>query len=359
MKTFASNKTFTTCLLGAVLMALAPAAVLAQEDHLEARPLTHQEIADYALPDGTRPSGGLYTVGNGQPVYLEAQLVAEDAPVVTNVVWAVTTKPAGSTNVCEASPLNEGTNGIPPIYEPRSRLDYVIAGGTDMGRSMLVPTLVGEYEVTATVMVDDGSSIVMSCTVYSSDYLGTTANSGCVSCHSGGIASDKRGWLDTGHASFFTEAIDGIKSSHYNEGCIDCHLVGYDPNPLADNGGFDDVAARVGWSFPTNLTAGNWDAMPFELQQVSNIQCENCHGAGLGHATLFGNTNRMEWPNISVNYNSGDCAQCHAEDPYHIYPQEWENSKHAIAVREDGSCAGCHQGIGFIARMDNAPIRNE
>jgi len=60
-----------------------------------------------------------------------------------------------------------------------------------------------------------------------------------------------------------------------------------------------------------------------------------------------------------VNYNSGDCAQCHAEDPYHIYPQEWENSKHAIAVREDGSCAGCHQGIGFIDRMDDVPTRDE
>ena len=71
-------------------------------------------------------------------------------------------------------------------------------------------------------------------------------------------------------------------SSHYNSGCIQCHVVGYDTDPLAVNGGFDDVAASLDppWTFPDELVPGNWDAMDPKLQNLSNIQCENCHGAG-------------------------------------------------------------------------------
>jgi formate-dependent nitrite reductase cytochrome c552 subunit len=64
-----------------------------------------------------------------------------------------------------------------------------------------------------------------------------------------------------------------------------------------------------GWTFPAVLTNGNWAAMPATLQNVANIQCENCHGPGSQHLFsqgVVGNTNA-----ISVNYAAGDCAQCH------------------------------------------------
>ncbi|GIX49860.1 MAG: hypothetical protein KatS3mg132_054 [Limisphaera sp.] len=39
-----------------------------------------------------------------------------------------------------------------------------------------------------------------------------------------------------------------------------------------------------------------------------------------------------------------------------MYPLQWANSKHAVAVRQERTaCAGCHQGIGFIDRMKGVP----
>ena len=40
----------------------------------------------------------------------------------------------------------------------------------------------------------------------------------------------------------------------YRSSCIACHTVGYDPNTNSIvnpvNGGFDDVAKQLGWTFP-------------------------------------------------------------------------------------------------------------
>ncbi len=124
--------------------------------------------------------------------------------------------------------------------------------------------------------------------------------------------------------------------------------MGYDTTPGATNGGFDDVAAELNWTFPAVLQPGNWDAMPDKLKNLSNIQCENCHGPGSQHGTVGGNPNL-----ISVSYSAGDCAQCHSEGTHHIKPMEWANSRHAISVREESaSCAECHGGIGFIDRAE-------
>ncbi len=80
-------------------------------------------------------------------------------------------------------------------------------------------------------------------------------------------------------------------------------LFGYDTNSFAVNGGFDDVAKEYGWTFPAVLTNSNWAAMPAALQNVANIQCENCHGPGSQHPVgngIVGNTNF-----ISVSYGCG------------------------------------------------------
>ena len=45
----------------------------------------------------------------------------------------------------------------------------------------------------------------------------------------------------------FTDGINGVASDHYGKNCISCHTVGYDTNTNAVNGGFDDVAALLGW----------------------------------------------------------------------------------------------------------------
>jgi len=136
-----------------------------------------------------------------------------------------------------------------------------------------------------------------------------------------------------------------------------CHTVGYDLNPAAVNGGFDDVAAQLGWTFPTVLTNGNWAALPDPLKNLSNIQCENCHGPGSEHFYsdgILGNTNR-----IAVSFNEGDCGQCHDSGDHHKNNSEWANSMHAITTEDPSGpgrsgCVGCHTGTGFAARAAGA-----
>ena len=56
-------------------------------------------------------------------------------------------------------------------------------------------------------------------------------------------------WSQTGHATFFTRAIDGgIRPLRHI--AFPAIRVGYDANTNAVNGGFDDMAKQLGWTFP-------------------------------------------------------------------------------------------------------------
>ena len=123
-------------------------------------------------------------------------------------------------------------------------------------------------------------------------------------------------WLGTGHATMFTEGINGGNGTHYTGACISCHTVGYDPG--VSNGGFDDVAATAGWSFPATLAPGNWDAMVTAapaVAQLANVQCENCHGPQTSNAhTQTRDANGVSQPFQSprISYSAEACATCHA-----------------------------------------------
>ena len=152
------------------------------------------------------------------------------------------------------------------------------------------------------------------------------------------------GWSQTKHASFFQKAIDGQESSHYSANCIQCHTVGYDKDPKATNGGFDDVAKTLGWTFPNTLTNGNFAAMPAALQNLANIQCENCHGPGSRHPGS---------PSLSVDVKV--CATCHQDGTNHVRPEQWANSPHSADYSGISSgeatrspCSRCHGPAGFI-----------
>jgi len=57
---------------------------------------------------------------------------------------------------------------------------------------------------------------------------------------------------------------------------------------------------QLKWTFPTTLQAGNWNKVPVALQNVANIQCENCHGPGSAHAGSGGDMSA-----ISIPQNTG------------------------------------------------------
>jgi len=315
---------------------------------LDTRPLTPQEKKDYSLTT-LQVSGGLTTVGIGQPFYLDALINSDIAPSnITSVTWTLLTKPLGSGAVITNSPLGANV----PTYRLPDRDVLQVAG-----RAMLKPDLAGQYSVEVMIQTDNGSgSTNITKLLTAGTYLGAQT---CALCHSGGaFASDiYTPWIDTPHAHAFEQAINGISTDHFNQNCIACHVVGFDTAPSALNGGFDDIAAQTGWTFPASISATNWDAMPHALQGVANIQCENCHGPGSEHAAALGNTNALNWPRLTVSMNVGDCAQCHDSLTHHYKVAEYNNSGHAVSPEElSSSCARCHTGEGFSQFVEGKTV---
>ncbi|MGA2119766.1 MAG: multiheme c-type cytochrome [Bryobacteraceae bacterium] len=311
---------------------------------LVVRALTNGDISSYKLPSTTQLSGGLNTVALGEPLYLEVQVdISYSASQISPVVWTLTTKPATSTAALVASPLGSNV----PIAEPSDRLAYQVAG-----RQLLKPDVHGVYVVSATVAAGSAGSTTVAQTYIAGTYVGISA---CKTCHSGGLAAVMvPSWSQTAHASLFTNGVNGVEGTGYSANCISCHTVGYDANSTVQDGGFSALAAQLGWKFPSVLQPGNFAAMPAALQNVSNIQCENCHGPGSEHANYGGDTVA-----ISVPTNTGACSQCHDEPSHHIKSAAWANSMHAVTTTDpagNATCVGCHTGTAFIARMNGATI---
>jgi len=175
----------------------------------------------------------------------------------------------------------------------------------------------------------------------------------CTICHGPGNNVNQTDivtpWSQTEHASMAQRGIDGVLGSHYSEACLQCHTVGFNQSPAATNGNFYAVQQQLGWKFPSVLQAGNYAAMPAELQNVANIQCENCHGPGSRHPG-----------SPSVSLDARVCASCHQDGDFHVFPEQWELSPHSggfesISDSEgnNGSCARCHSPAGFISVATN------
>lgn len=340
-------------LLVMALMTAGTATTVAQDGKISSRSLSRREISEYNLAPDTRLSGGLYNVGLGQPVYLEA-LVDIGIPatnIVGDVVWEIAAQPVESMMTgLEPSPITTNV----PIFSSGDQDFYQLA----FPRAMLVPTNTGEFTITATIITTT-TNIVLVQNIQCATYMGWQS---CQLCHSGGFLPDKAGpWATTGHSMAFSEAIDGISTDHFAEYCISCHAVGDDMHPLAVNDGFDDRALADGWVFPTNHVPGTWESMMTnypDVAEAANVQCENCHGAGSEHAFSLGDPST-----ITVSFSAGDCGQCHDAPGYHVKNDEWSNSKHSIATtRPTGegrsSCVRCHSGIGFVDYIDgNSPLR--
>jgi hypothetical protein len=327
------------------LLAFGLTHALAQQGQIGTRALTPQEIKDYALPADTQVSGGLANVGVGQPAYLEAQVRTTIADSnIFGVTWELVSRPIGSTATLVPSPLPVSM----PIYNPGDRGFFKVVSP----RQMLRPDMPGQYLVRATVATN-GGNLVLTREITGGTYIGKNF---CQYCHSGGYLPDMvTPWSRTHHASALTNAVDGHYGTHFNQNCIKCHSVGYDTYFAATNGGFDDIQAQTGWTFPAVLTNGNYLAMPQDLRDKANVQCESCHGPGSEHAYSLGNTNR-----IAVSFGAGDCAQCHASEPYHVKGVEWANSLHSEATRTPtgegrGACVRCHSAMGFTDYVDGKP----
>ena len=97
----------------------------------------------------------------------------------------------------------------------------------------------------------------------------------CKSCH----AAQYKVWEGSKHAEAF-DALEGVNKS-FDPSCIKCHVVGFDKP-----GGFVDITMSG---------------------HLTNVQCENCHGAGRQHVKSGGKQKipNADWPRKKI------CGQCH------------------------------------------------
>jgi len=343
------GRPYAWILLSAIAAACIAHAQIPLNAQLALRPVTPGDIATYKLPATTDASGGLMNVGLGQPAYLEVDInSAVPASDITGVTWTLTTKPGGSNAAITASPLTAAV----PIFQPSDALVLQVAG-----RALLRPDLEGAYQVTATVTTASNGSATVAQTIFGATYAGISA---CTQCHDGSDTALNKvaSWANTVHAQVFTDGITGvfiqtINYPSYPTTCYPCHTVGYDVNATEPNGGFSSLMTQLNWTTPTSLVPSNWGngptAMPAALQNVANVQCENCHGPGSMHAKDGGTPYE-----VTVSTNIGQCAQCHDEPTSHVKVAEWKNSVHAVTTTDpagNATCVGCHTMNGFIDRI--------
>jgi len=315
-----------------------------------ASPLSPRDIATYGLPAGTTAASGLWNVGVGETIHMEAQVDKDD--VVTDVTWEIVSKPDDS--LLAAVGAAAMTPDM-PIYSIEAQADYIVAD-----RATLVPDVIGLYEIKATITTESDGAVEVTVLASAGNYVGvgtvgdeTPVTPQCGVCH---VLDDRiEPWQGTGHATFLERSLSGETSDHYAGYCVSCHTVGYNATAGADNGGFDDVAAAENWSIPLDgdghpiLDPSTWEDMPQSLKTKSNIQCENCHGPGSEHS---GDKRASD-----VSYDVGMCAVCHDSGSHHVRPTEWKSSPHSVKPVRSGSCGRCHTGDGFIAYVNDDDVR--
>ena len=122
----------------------------------------------------------------------------------------------------------------------------------------------------------------------------------CQSCH----VAEHKTWQGSRHG----HAYDTLRrvNKAFDPNCIVCHTVGFNKP-----GGFID----------DNTTP-----------QLSNVQCESCHGAGQAHATSGGTqpVENIDWPREKM------CGQCHtqAHSPSFNVDVYWPKILHQRKVRQ-------------------------
>ncbi len=218
------------------------------------------------------------------------------------------------------------------------------------------PDIVGMYKVDATITNDAGSGSD-TVQIHAGTYAGNDATT-CKQCHANKVEE----WAKTGHAVILSDNIDNKRTpdvpTHYAEGCVRCHSVGYYPDPYTGSGGYAEAAAKANYQLPTfkQINAGgNWAKMPADVKAMANIQCENCHGPAKEHVTTGANV-------MAVSFDNGACNVCHAGGGHHIKGIEITFSAHsdstAAAWNEptgpgEQACVRCHSGKGYASFLQN------
>ncbi len=220
------------------------------------------------------------------------------------------------------------------------------------------PDVVGAYMVGVTLKGDTGTSAPQFASFHAGTFIGMTAGN-CKQCHADKVDE----WSKTGHATILSTNIDNTATpqiaTHYSEGCIRCHTTGYF-QPPANNGGFTDAQAKANWKMPTfaqidaagkKTGPSNYDAMPADVKNMANIQCEQCHGPASEHVKTGANV-------MAVSFDNGVCNVCHAGGGHHVKGIEITYSPHSDENADafntptgpaEQACVRCHSGKGYAS----------
>lgn len=140
----------------------------------------------------------------------------------------------------------------------------------------------------------------------------------CGNCH----AQPQAEWVGTAHANAWESLAANPGAQAFCEGC---HTVSERGNPATE---------PSGWTATGDI-------------RYLDVQCESCHGAGLGHVENPAASQPI--PSIRVTDESGaflNCAQCH-NGTHHPFVEQWLLSAHALPntiAAGRAECAGCHVG---------------
>ena len=334
-----------------ILISWSPATVMAQGPTATPQPpvavLDFDPVpANAALPGAITATIKTVTdtaVGERPAVVAVGTTGLSNVPINVPVFFQVSAK----------DPKNSGKPTWSLVKPPESKA--TITSTTAMG-AKFTPDVVGAYMVSVQLKNDAG---VTSNTEYlgvnAGTFIGVTAGN-CKQCHPGKFEE----WAKTGHAVILSDNIDNKRtpnvSTHYSEGCIRCHTTGYF-QPPANNGGFADAQAKTNWKMPTfaqidaagkKTGPSNFDAMPAEVKNMANIQCEQCHGPASEHVKNGAKV-------MAVQFDNGACDVCHAGGGHHVKGIEIESSKHTVGTSFEEitgparqACARCHSAEGFV-----------
>ncbi len=258
--------------------------------------------SDYVEITATSRTSGLKNVPFGKPVFVVA-------PEAETYNWVFGSKPAGSNA---------------KINNDKSRV------------ADFTPDLKGEYVINE---VESDSSIKFN----SGEFVGVggiakkrSKMPECSACHK----IIHKSWLGTHHSFALENKYNGVLTDgktpfpFFREFCVKCHTTGFDRAATTVNNGFDDKAAKEGWTFPLPDKDGNVNPQNFdnllkefpETASLSQVQCEMCHGPGDKPHVFTNDT-------IDKTLHPTVCGQCHAYSPSHNRYIEWQSSAHARSVR--------------------------
>jgi len=299
------------------------------------------------VPRGDNPkqtyalfSPGTSNVPPGVPVYVNASAVGmTTTATIKDYAWTLTA-PSGS------------AAKIAKVDKPVLGLSLAMATFT--------PDKEGEYTIGLVVTDNTGAkSVPGQLKMVAAKYVGSEV---CAGCHK----EQFDGWKQTKHGTVFQRFVDENAEGEYFSagfGCARCHTVGYYPVKETTGGWWDTFVNVEKLDWNKNLSAtialnafneepgkDTFSTLPKDVQAVSNIGCEACHGPAGAHVAKPG------LPTAPLaNVNSGTCSQCHDASGHHTRGGAIRASAHSEnASLEEGDrtpCNTCHSGEGAIDIM--------